>query len=184
MSLSIVCVVSLLNSKKNDVLVFSIERNHPLFAKSCLLMGANPNAKGELDIPVLFMAIAKRDEMNLVFTQMLLDFGANPNFLTSNKNTPLIAAIKASPALAIGCLLKKGANPNSRNSLGETPLLISALRGEIPVVEELIKYGAFDLGNAREGSALDLARNLGFSEIKSRLEKIKGTDTAILGSEE
>lgn len=154
---------------RETILIFSINRNLYLLAKVCLAIGADPNTLDNNGIPMLLLALNKPKKWNTDFLKLLLESGANPNICSSNRRTPLHVAINRAPLASIVALLRYGADPNARTTRCETPLFIGAYRGETALILELIKAGAKDLGETDSGNALNIARNLGFSEIASFL---------------
>ena len=70
-----------------------------------------------------------------------LKAGFNPNYADKDGNTLLIhAAANMSPAAA-GVLLQGGANPALRNKVGDDALNYAALKGSLPIVQQLLARG-------------------------------------------
>ena len=71
----------------------------------------------------------------------LLEYGANPNSVDTNLNTPLYAAVLNFHADVARILLEHGADPNNITYAG-TPLHIAAFLGSVDVARILLKHGA------------------------------------------
>lgn len=70
-----------------------------------------------------------------------LKSGFNPNYADQDGNTLLIhAAANMSPAAA-GVLLQGGADPALRNKVGDDALNYAALKGSLPIVQQLLARG-------------------------------------------
>ncbi len=70
-----------------------------------------------------------------------LKSGFNPNYADQDGNTLLIhAAANISPAAA-GVLLQGGADPALRNKVGDDALNYAALKGSLPIVQQLLARG-------------------------------------------
>jgi len=70
-----------------------------------------------------------------------LKAGFNPNYADKDGNTLLIhAAANMSPAAA-GVLLQGGADPALRNKVGDDALNYAALKGSLPIVQQLLARG-------------------------------------------
>lgn len=74
--------------------------------------------------------------------ELLLEYGALPNALDGNKDTPLHwAAFKDNPE-CVRALLESGARPNSLDYNSDTPLSWAAMKGNLESVKVLLEYGA------------------------------------------
>lgn len=97
--------------------------------------------------------------------QRLLDSDADLEVRNNKGSTPLLFAMYAfdSPlevvATAVRCLLENGANIHVADDEGMTPLHVSASRGEVQLIQELLTQGArIDAKNIRGETAVDVAR--------------------------
>ncbi|HVK01990.1 MAG TPA: ankyrin repeat domain-containing protein [Armatimonadaceae bacterium] len=114
--------------------------------------------------------------------RFLLDYGADPNGLLGNGDTPLITACRFQPvgpatAEIADTLLNAGADPNRRNLLGETALTVAVQGGYLPLVELLVRHGA-DV-NARTApvhTPLSLARARGRDAVTNFLRRNGATE--------
>lgn len=74
--------------------------------------------------------------------ELLLEYGAQPNALDGNKDTPLHwAAFKDNPE-CVRALLESSAHPNARDYNNDTPLSWAAMKGNLESVRVLLDYGA------------------------------------------
>eukprot|EP00831_Metopus_contortus_P082618 TRINITY_DN8976_c0_g1_i1.p1 TRINITY_DN8976_c0_g1~~TRINITY_DN8976_c0_g1_i1.p1 ORF type:complete len:350 (-),score=60.07 TRINITY_DN8976_c0_g1_i1:12-1061(-) len=85
------------------------------------------------------MAMKKR---NVDLAQMLVDKGADINYVDDDGDTLLHSAAKVNSNKNMTFLLEKGLDINARNNAGETPLHIVAENGYDSVAEQLIEKGA------------------------------------------
>jgi ankyrin repeat protein len=69
--------------------------------------------------------------------QLLLEYGADPDFTTRDNETPLIIGIREGRAEAVRALLEGGADPDADDAI-----LIAAQRGEEEMVRDLLEMGA------------------------------------------
>ena len=120
--------------------------------------GANVNHKSKGGSSPLFMAcqyfhsnrsrqvlLGKPDvPIQLELVKFLVENGANVKESGRDSNTPLtVAALSGfkDPSL-ISYLIEKGADPNDKNARGSTALHLTAEKGCLETVKELIKHGA------------------------------------------
>ncbi|MCL7043901.1 hypothetical protein MKW94_022424, partial [Papaver nudicaule] len=73
--------------------------------------------------------------------KVLLDHGANPNFVSQGMLRPLILAIFIKSRECVELLLQAGADPNAV-SCGNTPLVAAAKDGCVDIIARLLKAGA------------------------------------------
>jgi peptidoglycan/LPS O-acetylase OafA/YrhL/ankyrin repeat protein len=91
----------------------------------------------------------------------VLAAGANVNFETAAKVTPLEVALKHSDGLIALSLIEHGAEPNHVDSRGSTYLIEATKKGNLPVVKALLAKGASpDYEALGKLTALDVAFNL------------------------
>lgn len=108
--------------------------------------------------------------------ELLLEYGAQPNALDGNKDTPLHwAAFKDNPE-CVRALLENGAHPNARDYNNDTPLSWAAMKGNLESVRVLLDYGAqVHVTNLKGQSPISrivalLARGLGSEQEEECLE--------------
>uniref|UniRef100_A0A6A7G314 Protein TANC2-like n=3 Tax=Hirondellea gigas TaxID=1518452 RepID=A0A6A7G314_9CRUS len=73
------------------------------------------------------------------FINLLFEFGANPNQINNDGDTPLILAASAGHVQIIESLVKNGADVTCKNGLEETALVRAAASGHLSVVSLLLK---------------------------------------------
>ena len=84
-------------------------------------------------------------EGNVDMVQLLLRYGADPNFLDANGNTPLHVAVQKSKDDALLFLLDHDlANPNTQNNKQQTPLHIAVARSSEENVRKLLDHPDID----------------------------------------
>lgn len=87
----------------------------------------------------LHIVIARRD---LLWTQFLLQKGANPNVRDSKGVTPLELAASLRFVEGIEALAKAGANVDEPNATGETPLMLATHLRDGEMAKVLLENGA------------------------------------------
>lgn len=103
----------------NTPLVHAALKNNLKLAKLLLQNGANPNVSGT-SVDILHM-LAKRNNSEMI--ELLLEYGAELEKTTySEKDTPLMVAVKNRRKDAIKVFLKYKANILAINAKGESPL--------------------------------------------------------------
>ena len=70
-----------------------------------------------------------------------LKAGFNPNYADKDGNTLLIHAAANMSTAAAGVLLQGGADPALRNKVGDDALNYAALKGSLPIVQQLLARG-------------------------------------------
>lgn len=112
------------------------------------------NTRGET---ALLVALGNRDD---IWTQFLLQKGADPNLASRSGDTPLIAAARIGYVDAVDWLLARGAKVDDTNRMGETALIVAVQQRHLPIVRTLLAEGADpDKTDAAAGySARDYAR--------------------------
>jgi ankyrin repeat protein len=102
---------------------------------------------------------------NVALVKLLLDHGANPNVISSGRDTALHTAIYHGRAKTVRLLLEKGANPNlSAEELPWTPLMLASYHCYDDLVILLRQHHA-DVALGRNGeTAVDIARDSGCPE--------------------
>lgn len=100
--------------------------------------GANPNARGGGNTPVLMYAVLNTPEV----VRVLLDRGAEVNARDDAGKTALSEACFWGKRETTELLVTRGAKINAKNIDGETPLAIAAYKGEQEIAGVLIAKGA------------------------------------------
>ena len=77
-----------------------------------------------------------------LYTQFMLEKGADPNARDGRGNTPLTLAVTGGYDALIPVLIGGRANVNLGNSSGETPLILAVQRRDIDMVRVLLKATA------------------------------------------
>lgn len=106
--------------------------------RALLDAGANVNARGGGETPVLMFAVLN----NVEVVRVLLDRGAEVNAPDVNGKTALHDAAFWGKGEIAELLIARGAEVNAKNIDGETPLAIAAYKGERKIAELLIAKGA------------------------------------------
>ena len=100
-------------------------------------IGIHPDSSHEGNIPII--RASQNGHLNIV--EILLDKGANPNLLNSNKCSALSLAAEYGHNIVVGLLIKKGANINGSSEENFIPI-IQALEGNhLNVIETLVSNG-------------------------------------------
>jgi len=148
--------------------------------KKLLDAGANPNAlinstprarmregAPRIVFATALMRAAFSGDIELV--KLLLDHGADPHIISSDRETSLMAASgmgfincyhrvppPAERLAVVKLLVELGADVNAADSYGITPLMVAANMGGVPVIQYLIDkgadLGAHDLGKKNDGA--------------------------------
>ncbi|MDC0434393.1 hypothetical protein OAM69_01995 [bacterium] len=79
--------------------------------------------------------------------QRLIDIGSSAYYTNSSRKTPLMQAVSDSNQTAVELLLKAGANPNIGDAV--TPLQIALEKGDIQILEQLLKADVYTDGLMR-----------------------------------
>ena len=122
-----------------NILSYCIMKNHNKVVSTFLTFKANPNLvnPGSIGFSPLMYAIP----VNLRAFQLLVKSGANLNFQTEERYTPLYFIAKARKLNLLQFVLEHGADPNQHGYEGITPLMQSA-EGDIVGLKLLLKYKA------------------------------------------
>jgi uncharacterized protein len=148
--------------------------------KKLLDAGANPNAvinstprarmregAPRIVFATALMRAAFSGDIELV--KLLLDHGADPHIISSDRETSLMAASgmgfingyhrqrpPAERLAVVKLLVELGEDVNAADSYGITPLMVAANMGGVPVIQYLIDkgadLGAHDLGKKNDGA--------------------------------
>ncbi|HZI59777.1 MAG TPA: ankyrin repeat domain-containing protein [Pyrinomonadaceae bacterium] len=136
---------------EGTALMNAVNRGNPEMVKLLLDHGADLNAKHRLgNTPLIMSADRSFVEMNAKaggpppvasseIMRLLLAKGANPNEIGQYGRTALM---EASSTTKVTLLLARGAQLNTKDEQGETALTRAVDRGDLAVVEALLKAGA------------------------------------------
>jgi len=102
----------------------------------------------------------------------LLEFGADPNALDLEQNSPLHYATFENDIIAAKLLLEFGADANTRNMRGYTPLYIAARLGHYDFVTFLLQSSKADpsIADNRGFTPLNVAADSGFQDVVDILQ--------------
>ena len=116
--------------------------------------GMSPNLKDESGVPALLAAI---DSGSLPSVRVLVEAGAELNFVEGGMNPLLVAISGKNPQIA-QYLIEKGANVNPRAKDGSTALMLAVKSGEVETIEALLKAQAYvNVQNTEGRTALHYA---------------------------
>jgi ankyrin repeat protein len=162
------------------VLVLAMVSKQPTIAVTLIEGGADPNTTfvipksispgPDVDSTVLLMAIDLRQ--TAVFEALLAN-GADVNLANTLGDTPLIEAVSEGYLEYLDPLLERGADPHKARAREQANALHFAVAFNRPeAVEKLLAAGADPKVRARDGrTAIDVARQKGFDDIRRMLEK-------------
>ena len=143
----------LTKAQLNQALITEAYRRNAAHVAGLLAQGADPNASDKAGVPVLFYAVAVKD--NLPVITLLLSKGANVNARDPRGNTVLAEAVQLKADLIALLLLQRKADPNVRNGAGFTPLGIATAENAPATMHLLLAHGA-DPNAAQRGSVTPL----------------------------
>jgi ankyrin repeat protein len=105
------------------------------------------------------------------FVRVLLEHGADVNALDKDKKrSPLLCSIGSEKVEIVRMILKKGAKVNQVDSEGYTALHEASMRGNGPIVKELLDYGADrSLKTSKGKTPLELAKENGHEKLAAIL---------------
>ena len=147
-----------------------------------LLLGAPASAEGPIDSAEFYWLMDRAcvygDELSV---EMLLSAGADPSgprdyeaFL-GKYNKPwepswhLSQAAHGGHTGVVRLLLRAGADPNLAEGEGVTALTISAENGHLEIVQLLLAAGADKNFKTPRGTAAELARSNGYTEVADQI---------------
>ena len=132
----------------NDELVVAAREGRMHKVQELLAAGANVNHRLEQvpaghtaqDQPIIAAATSGQTEI----VKLLLEKGANVNAQnTEDYENALHRAIKNKHDETIDVLLKAGIDPNLETINGIDPLLLAVEQDNFPLIQKLVKYGAY-----------------------------------------
>lgn len=109
---------------------------------------------------------------NLVKMKEALMNGANPNGTYYQSYPALQVAAMRGQGQAVALLLSNGASVNQEAPFEKTSLNTAAAAGYLDIVKILIEKGANVCFKTSDGTAADIARNMGHKEIEKFLKAI------------
>lgn len=114
---------------------------HFEMARTLLDAGANPNYAGKSGKLPLYIASKNQKPGNLEILELLIARGANVNGKHVNGSTPLLEAVFANDELKVSLLIRAGANILDSTNGGETGLHISAMKGNVKIMQMFLDAG-------------------------------------------
>ncbi|GLU07646.1 hypothetical protein SLE2022_245970 [Rubroshorea leprosula] len=106
--------------------------------KLLISKGANPNAVGDFETPLMIAA----SHGNKDCLEVLLDNHADPNFISCLGFSPLTTSIVVESIECVKLLLKAGADPNLKGPMKVSPLGCAAVKGLPEIIKCLLTAGA------------------------------------------
>lgn len=127
------------------------------FFLCCPSNRADSRLQTEAGRTALFYASSKK---RVDVARLLLERGADPNFMDERNETPLFRAVVDCGEDPTMCqvLLEEGAKVNVHNREGNTPLHLSVDEGLLAVTRHLLEEGARMMKNNGDQTPLDVAR--------------------------
>ena len=175
---------------EGTALMMAVQRGNPQMVQLLLDAGARVNAKHRSgNAPLMMSAGLSIAELNAKpggpppassseIMSLLLARGADPNDVGQSGHTPLM---QASSATKVRLLLGRGAQVNAKDEHGATALTCAVDRGNVQVVEALLKSGAEGLNTPTEDGETMLMRAV--REGRTDLAKLllaSGADTSVV----
>ncbi|MBI3440549.1 MAG: ankyrin repeat domain-containing protein [Proteobacteria bacterium] len=156
-------------------LLQALETNNTGIVRILLEHDADPNAMDCFGISPLIMAITRSGSAENV--NLLLQAGADPNFITPQKQTALQVACSYGISDGVSLLLAKKADPNIADASGRTPLHMVLGRGyaTLELARTLLEAGADPLQKDAKGvSAYDMACDFNDHQLQDLFKKKLG----------
>jgi ankyrin repeat protein len=111
----------------------------------------------------LYIAVS---EKNVEMAEMLLDGRCNPNVVTRDGDSAMLAACRLGLTSIVPLLLLEGANPNQCNRAGATPLHWAVRNGMKDIAAALLVHGADPFAeNARGTNCVHAASLNGHTDM-------------------
>ena len=164
------CEINATDSNGKTALHYASQANSLKIVEYLIEHGATINSTdNEGNTPLIYAC----DPNNVQIIKYLCEKGADVTISNKKQNTALHVLCEFSLFTMAKLLLDLGANPNAQNSDLETPLHIAVKKNAIQLSRLLCNRGAdLDLKNSAGNTALQCAKELGFSELYSYIEKI------------
>jgi hypothetical protein len=158
------------------LLVGAVKMGFHELIHSLLTHGADPNVHLSTTTALHWAALGEA----VVATQLLLEFGADPNLADKSLRLPLDTAVHKNNIELARALLEAGADCNSAGEYGLLPLHLAIHKDSAEMIELLADAGASldALGGEDEETPLQLASLLGSTEAV-RMLLHKGADLDI-----
>lgn len=123
----------------------AVKNGHVELVKFFLEKGVNPNAviTEDDEAATLLIAAINYDQSEVV--DLLLSYGANPNYSNKQIDTPLHMAVYNNNIDAVRALIAFDANPNINNQKGYSPLYLAKLCGNDEIAQTLLECESLDL---------------------------------------
>jgi ankyrin repeat protein len=123
------------------------------------------------------LAVAGLKRQQLELATLLLNRGADVNARNQAGSTPLTEAVRLGNDAVVALLLQRSAKPNVvEASTGKAPLHVAAARGQLTIVDLLLKHGALVDGiDSRGETALCYALREGRTKTVAALRAAGGT---------
>ncbi|XP_063923860.1 putative ankyrin repeat protein RF_0381 [Zophobas morio] len=152
---------------KIDLLITAINSNNLHLLTKCMEHGADINATWPLaDCSIFAKAVEKN---NFEIIEYLIKKSPDLHCNTTNKVTPLIAAIRSNCTLqVIDILIKRGAEVNEKDAFGRTPLNQALSLNKDEIVQLLLVSGA-DVSQCDDCGRLPIT----LAVVNNRLEIVK-----------
>ena len=154
----------LTKSQLNQALIIEAYRRNAVHVAGLLAQGADPNTSDKDGVPVLFYAVAVKD--NLPVITLLLSKGANVNTRDPRGNTVLAEAVQLKADSIALLLLQHKADPNVRNRAGFTPLGIATAESSAATMRLLLAHGA-DPNAAQRGGVTPLVMAVSVGSLEA-----------------
>jgi ankyrin repeat protein len=137
-------------------LELAIRHQHPEIVELLILYGDDVNQNNIKGLTPLIRAVNNGADM--VITDMLLHYGADPDLQMNDGTTPLLLAAMYGDMEKALLLIGYGADVNKSDIKGYTPLMIAAILNDTLLGQWLLYYGASaDSVNDQGWRALDFA---------------------------
>jgi ankyrin repeat protein len=164
---------------ENSAVYYAIRQGRTDLLTILLISGANPNVSSAAIEPTLTPLMHALHQSDLAASELLLQFGADPN-RGYPLHAPLTVAVAHESVEAVDLLLAHGADVDIRNSEGTTALLLAATCDRQEVFFRLMRHGAsLTAANSYGQTAVWNAAAFGRSAVlKALLDRGVSPDTA------
>lgn len=163
--------VNLREERTNETAIIKAARNNNTdMIRLLLAAGGNINAQNRRGVSALKESI---DKKNKPLMEFLTENGARTG--VSFDNLMLYASQKND--VGVSAMLRAGISPRQSDSKGNTPLIVSASRGDLPSIEELLAYESDTNARNKQGmTPLLYAVRSGNQKIIEKLLSVDETD--------
>jgi ankyrin repeat protein len=148
--------------------------------RRCAELLAPRMSRANLDNALLFAAPPSGDARDMGF---LIDRGASVNAKDTNGRTALLlaAASDVVPLSVVSTLIQRGADVNAADANGQTALTLAAQRGNLQVVDLLLKHGANPQPAAIAPAVTHGSPSSPRAAVERALPALQRSDVAFLG---